>query len=45
MANKYLFSKYALIGENLDLKQDVKLIFLSISKKDNKELIIAHIII
>ncbi|MFX1366858.1 MAG: amidohydrolase family protein [Promethearchaeota archaeon] len=25
MANKYLFSKYALIGENLDLKQNVKL--------------------
>jgi len=25
MANKYLFSKYALIGENLDLKQNVNL--------------------
>ncbi|MFW9988184.1 MAG: amidohydrolase family protein, partial [Candidatus Odinarchaeota archaeon] len=25
MANKYLFSNYALIGENLDLKQNVKL--------------------
>ncbi len=25
MANKYLFSKYALIGENLELKQNVKL--------------------
>ena len=25
MANKYIFSKYALIGENLDLKQNVKI--------------------